>query len=94
MYSRSARIAVQRAEASRYWPIHMRLRAELAGYSIRSLFDGFEGALNRSKSAKITKCSQDTSLRDIDALIDFGILAKGTGGGRSTSDALAGGHHV
>ena len=37
---------------------------------------------------KIAKCSQDTALRDIEALITLGILEKEPGGGRSTSYAL------
>ena len=61
---------------------------------LNRLFDGFEGKLNSSKWAKITKCSPDTALRDIDALIGFGILEKEAGGGRSTSYALVGEHNA
>ena len=53
------------------------------------LLDGFEGKLTSSKWAKITKCSQDTAARDIDALITQGILVKDAAGGRSTSYSLA-----
>jgi Fic family protein len=52
------------------------------------LFDGFEGKLNTSKWAKITKCSQDTALRDIQELLDRGIFIKDSSGGRSTSYSL------
>ncbi len=52
---------------------------------INKLFDGFEGKLTTSKWAKITKCSQDTALRDILDLVEKGILAKDSAGGRSTS---------
>lgn len=55
---------------------------------INKLFDGFEGKLTSSKWAKITKCSQDTALRDILDLVDKGILLKEPAGGRSTSYAL------
>ena len=55
---------------------------------INKLFDGFEGKLNSSKWAKITKCSQDTALRDILELIEKKILAKDNAGGRSTSYLL------
>lgn len=51
-------------------------------------FDGFIGKLNTSKWAKITKCSQDTALRDIQDLIEKSILAKSEDGGRSTSYEL------
>ena len=52
---------------------------------INRLLDGFEGTLNTSKYAKMTKCSTDTALRDITELLDRGILEKSSAGGRSTS---------
>ena len=55
---------------------------------INKLFDGFEGKLTSSKWAKITKCSQDTALRDILDLVEKGILVKDFAGGRSTSYSL------
>jgi Fic family protein len=55
---------------------------------IERLLDGFDGKLNTSKWAKITKTSPDTALRDIDDLIAKGILAKDAAGGRSTSYSL------
>ena len=56
---------------------------------LNRLLDGFEGKLNTSKWAVITKVSQDTALRDIDDLVGRGILTKEPTGGRSTSYALA-----
>ena len=55
---------------------------------INRLLDGFEGKLTSSKWARLTKCSQDTALRDISDLLDRGILAKAEAGGRSTSYEL------
>ncbi|HLG39283.1 MAG TPA: Fic family protein [Chitinophagaceae bacterium] len=52
---------------------------------LNKLLDGFDGKLNTSKWAKITKTSQDTALRDIQDLIEKQILVKEAGGGRSTS---------
>jgi len=52
---------------------------------INLLLDDFEGILNTTKWSKITKCSQDTALRDIQELIRTGILVKSNRGGRSTS---------
>lgn len=52
---------------------------------LNKLLDGFEGKLNTSKWAKITKTSQDTALRDIQDLVSKKILEKEEGGGRSTS---------
>ncbi len=55
---------------------------------INRLLDGFEGKLTSSKYAKLAKCSEDTALRDIQALIKRGILTQNEGGGRSTSYSL------
>jgi Fic family protein len=55
---------------------------------LNRLLDGFEEKLNTSKYANLTNCSQDTALRDIDALVERGILIRSSGGGRSTSYAL------
>jgi Fic family protein len=52
---------------------------------INKLLNGFEGNLTTSKWAKITKCSQDTALRDIQDLISKNILRKTLSGGRSTN---------
>ena len=56
---------------------------------LNRLVDGFEGNLTNSKYAKLAKCSPDTALRDIQQLIDKGILARNAKGGRSTSYVLA-----
>ena len=52
------------------------------------LLDGFEGKLTSSKWAKLTKCSQDTANRDINDLVQRGILTKDAAGGRNTSYSL------
>jgi len=55
---------------------------------LNMLMDDFEGVLNTTKWAKIGKCSQDTALRDIQDLIEKGILIKAEKGGRSTNYIL------
>jgi Fic family protein len=55
---------------------------------LNKLLGGFEGKLTSSKWAKIAKCSQDTASRDIQALINAGILVRDAAGGRSTSYSL------
>jgi len=55
---------------------------------INKLFSDLEGKLTSSKWAKMNKCSQDTAGRDINDLMDKGILLKEAGGGRSTSYTL------
>ncbi len=56
---------------------------------INRLLDDFKGHLTTSKYAGIAKCSSDTALRDIDALVERGILIRNPSGGRSTSYRLA-----
>ena len=52
------------------------------------LMDDFEGVLNTTKWAKIGKCSQDTALRDIQDLVEKGMMTKAKQGGRSTNYEL------
>jgi len=52
------------------------------------LLDGFEGKLTNAKWAKLARCSADTALRDLQYLVDRGILIRNPEGGRSTSYAL------
>lgn len=55
---------------------------------INLLWDGFEGKLTSSKWAKITRCSADTALRDMQDLIRKEILCRTDEGGRSTNYEL------
>ena len=55
---------------------------------LSKLLDGFEGNLTSSKYAKIAKTSSDTALRDINDLVEKGILLKADSGGRSTNYLL------
>jgi Fic family protein len=57
---------------------------------ISRLLDGFEGHLTTSKWATLTKTSQDSALRDIQQLVERGVLVRNSAGGRSTSYSLAG----
>jgi Fic family protein len=52
------------------------------------LLNDFYGNLTSSKYAKLTKCSKDTALRDINDLIQKQILQKTEEGGRSTNYEL------
>jgi Fic family protein len=76
---------------ARYWeklrdlPLNDRQRLV-----INRLLDGFEGKLTTSKWAALTKSSQDTALRDIQQLVDRGVLIRNPAGGRSTSYSLGG----
>jgi Fic family protein len=64
-------------------PINERQRLML-----NKIFDGFEGKLQTSKWAKITKTSTDTALRDIKDLVAKGILQQTNEGGRNANYEL------
>jgi len=67
-----------------FWEKHKDVQInERQRLMINKLFDGFFGNLTSSKWAKMTKCSHDTALRDINDLVVKGILIKGEAGGRS-----------
>lgn len=51
---------------------------------LRMMLGDFKGHMTTSKWAALCKCSQDTAGRDISALVEAGLLARGTAGGRST----------
>lgn len=75
---------------ARFWETHadasMNARQRLV---MNLLLDGFEGKLTSTKWAVLAKCSPDTALRDIQDLVERGVLARDTAGGRSTSYLLA-----
>ena len=52
---------------------------------LNKLLEGFDGKLTSSKWAKISKCSKDTAIRDIQDLIKKDVLMKEAEGGRSTN---------
>lgn len=75
---------------ARFWDMHANaMFNDRQRAMINRLFDGFIGKLTTSKWAKLTSCSQDTALRDIDDLVRRGVLVKDAGGGRATSYSLA-----
>lgn len=76
-------------EKAEFWKIHSTtILNERQQKMMNRLLDGFSGKLTTTKWGKICKCSQDTALRDIQDLIDKGILQKEASGGRSTSYVL------
>jgi Fic family protein len=84
-------------QKAKFWESHQGVALnERQRKMLNKLMDGFDrvspsalavaqGKLTSSKWAKITKCSPDTALRDIQDLIEKEILEKEQGGGRSTS---------
>jgi Fic family protein len=55
---------------------------------LNRLLDDFAGKLTTTKWATLAGCSHDTALRDIQELIQRGILKKDEHGGRSTGYLL------
>ena len=55
---------------------------------LNKLLGDFEGKLTREKWMKLTKASSRTALRDINELIELGLLEQEEAGGRSTSYRL------
>ncbi|MFT4666644.1 MAG: Fic family protein [Polaribacter sp.] len=71
---------------AKFWNIHaMEKLNSRQVLMLNKLLDGFFGKLTSKKWSKITKCSTDTALRDIQNLISKGILRKEGAGGRSTN---------
>lgn len=72
-----------------FWKRHEQTNVnERQRLMLNKLFDGFEGKLQSSKWAKITKTSTDTALRDIKDLIEKGILKQTNEGGRNANYEL------
>lgn len=74
-----------------FWRLHEHTPInERQRIMLNKLFDGFEGKLQTSKWAKITKSSTDTALRDIKDLVEKGILQAAKEGGRNANYELVG----
>ena len=69
----------------KYWPSTTNERQKQL---VNKLLDGFDGKLTTSKWAKIAECSHDTALRDMNDLIQKGMMLKEPGGSKNTSYIL------
>lgn len=77
---------VRKAE---FWRLHEHTPInERQRLMLNKLLDGFDGKLQTSKWAKITKCSTDTALRDIKGLLEKGILQAKKQSGRNANYEL------
>ncbi|WP_140936965.1 Fic family protein [Sphingobacterium lumbrici] len=73
-----------------FWKLHEHTHInERQRLMLNKLFDGFDGKLQTSKWAKITKTSTDTALRDIKGLVEKGILQQTDEGGRNANYELS-----
>ncbi|WP_234682373.1 Fic family protein [Bradyrhizobium monzae] len=76
-------------DKARFWERHgTRSLNDRQRLMLNRLIEGFEGKLTSSKWAQFVKVSQATAARDIEDLIDKGILQRDAAGGRSTSYSL------
>jgi len=74
---------------AKFWDLHRTTRLnERQVKMINVLLGGFAGKLHSSKWAKMTKVHRDTALRDIQDLVEKGILSDSGEGGRSTNYIL------
>jgi Fic family protein len=72
-----------------FWKLHEHtVINERQRLMLNKLFDGFEGRLQTSKWAKITKASTDTALRDIKDLVAKGVLQQTKESGRNSNYEL------
>jgi Fic family protein len=72
-----------------FWKLHEHTSInERQRLMLNKLFEDFEGKLQTSKWAKITKTSNDTALRDIKDLVEKGMLKQTDEGGRNASYVL------
>ncbi len=75
---------------AKFWKLHENTPVnERQRLMLNKLFDDFEGKLQTSKWAKITKTSADTALRDIKDLVEKGILKQTDERGRNANYELA-----
>lgn len=73
-----------------FWRLHEHTSInERQRLMLNKLFDGFDGKLQTSKWAKMSKTSTDTALRDIKDLVEKGILQQAGEGGRNVNYELA-----
>ncbi|MDF2455881.1 MAG: Fic family protein [Cytophagaceae bacterium] len=76
-------------QKAHYWEQHRQaVLNDRQRFMLNKLWDDFDGKLTSSKWAKMSKCSPDTALRDIQDLIHKNMLRKETAGGRSTNYEL------
>lgn len=74
---------------TRYWQLFATKKInDRQKLMLNKLLDGFEGKLNTSKWARITKVSNDTALRDILSLVEQEVFQQENASGRSTSYRL------
>lgn len=76
-------------QKAHYWEQHRQtILNDRQRFMLNKLWDDFDGKLTSSKWAKMSKCSPDTALRDIQDLIHKNMLRKEAAGGRSTNYEL------
>lgn len=74
---------------AKFWELHKTTRFnERQVEMINKLMGNFTGKLHTSKWAKLTKVHRDTALRDIQDLVEKGVLLESGEGGRSTNYIL------
>lgn len=55
---------------------------------LNRVLDGMDGRLTTGRWAKLARCSTDTALRDLQQLLEWGVVQRAPGGGRNTAYEL------
>ncbi len=58
-------------------------------FMLNRALDAPDGHLSTARWAKLTRCSNDTALRDLQVLLKLGVIRRLPAGGRSTSYEIA-----
>lgn len=75
---------------ARFWQAHAgHAFSDRQRKALAKLLDGFDGPITSRKWAAICGCSQDTAQRDINDLVERGLLLRNPGGSRNTSYRLS-----
>jgi Fic family protein len=85
----SEEIMLQVLQKASFWSTHARtVFNNRQTTMLNKMLDGFEGKMTSTKWAKITKCSHDTALRDIQDLMSKNVLVKEGGVSKNSSYTL------
>ena len=88
-YDASEKLLAPIIKKDRFWKKHQSIVFNKSQKQMLTiLLNGFDEKLNTSTYARITNCSRDTALRDVNYLLEKNILIKRAGLGKNTNYSL------